>query len=373
MMQPARPPPRAVANVYHQPPVASYPPGQYRYPAVQHQQPPPRQIYPPSGYHPQRPPVMPVGPRPPQQPYMYPGHQLPVGYTILDSFAKDNVVLLIPLTDPELWPVRADGSKLKGGGSFTLQNDSHFSVVVPRQEQDHVFMLKSFSSKNYISINKKGRIVCNGSGDEFCEFHVRTVTANSPKVCIESVKFPGYFLAMSADGTAGDPKLVGASSKETHFIVRVQRFSPAHTMLSNPMACGRPSVAKQLRDRGVVQLQCASGTGFLAITKKGMVEESKPSKPNTPIDKNTQLTVYNRGMGIFSFRSAKHTDNWIRIKAFKVEGTGDPNLFADFFLKEAADGTVCFESLRCKGSHVTILSNQQTVTTFRIITAGQQT
>ena len=79
-------------------------------------------------------------------------------------------------------------------------------------------------------------VVFQGSGDEFCEFHVRTVTANSPKVCIESVKFPGYFLAMNADGTPGDPKLVGASSKETHFIVRVQVCGLYH-IYAPPYSC----------------------------------------------------------------------------------------------------------------------------------------
>ena len=59
-------------------------------------------------------------------------------------------------------------------------------------------------------------------------------------------------------------------------------------ILSEPKCLLPPPQQKQLRDRGVVQLQCASGTGFLTITKKGMVEESKPPKPNAPIDKNSK-------------------------------------------------------------------------------------
>ncbi len=46
---------------------------------------------------------------------------------------------------------------------------------------------------------------------------------------------------------------------------------------------------------------------------------------------------------------------------------GDPNLNADYRLKETADGRVCFESVTCPGSFVTIMGGESALNLFNVV------
>lgn len=286
---------------------------------------------------------------------------LPTGYTIMDLFHPSNMFCLLPAIDPVGRPLVVAGNLftgpyIKGRGAlmqesgFTSEIAAPFVVTlrVPNRGRMMVDDRRSVSLKN----------TQYQAGDPSFEFIVRPY--KETKVTFESLKFPKSFLAVDQNAQVSIQQLQPDSS-EVQFVVRVQRFKGQYT---THIACpfGRPSIVNQLKDRSVIQLYCKTTGAYLGLRVSGDVVGM-----TNPDNDKTFLVYCDRGLGRVSLQS--YTPPLLKIK-MKFNGAltcqGEENLDNDFYLKEAPDGSVLFESAPNKGRYISItMRDKKTATIIR--------
>jgi hypothetical protein len=261
---------------------------------------------------------------------------------MLDAFRSGNEVQLIARATG--YPLMMRNGAIFGNGGF-VKNDCKFKVVIPDKAGPGVFMLQNGEWAG-LHVAIKSHKVQASKANENC--HLRVHVQPDNYVVFESVKNPGEFVAMQKNDVPPEKvKGLEMSDEMVQFFVRVERQKHPHSQqIMTPF--GRLSIANQLRDRSIIQLYLKpstylsiNGTGFILSTTNGG-------------DKNTFFTLIDRGMGIVSLHSHQYPGFRLRMNNFVLEGKGDPNLSADWRLKENGDGTVQFESVICQGACVGI-------------------
>jgi hypothetical protein len=241
--------------------------------------------------------------------------------------------------------------KIPNWGWLMVNNQRETTIFLDQKiiEEKHNFFYKFLT---YLQPNT--------AADAALQFIVRSYEDN--KVTFESRKFDNTFLCVDQDGIHRvSVKEIPPNSSEVQFVVRVQRFKGQYT---THIACpfGRPSIVNQLKDRSVIQLYCKTTGAYLGLRVSGDVVGM-----TNPDNDKTFLVYCDRGLGRVSLQS--YTPPLLKIK-MKFNGAltcqGEENLDNDFYLKEAPDGSVLFESAPNKGRYISItMRDKKTATIIR--------
>jgi hypothetical protein len=286
---------------------------------------------------------------------------VPTGYNIMDLFHPSNTFCLLPALDIVGRPLVASSNlftstSLKGRGSLAQECVFAAEIAAP-----WVVSLK-IPNRGRVMVDDRRLISIKNTqytvGDPAFEFIVRPY--ENKKITFESRKFAKSFLSVDQNA-AVSVREMPPDSGEVQFVVRVQRFKGQYT---THIACpfGRPSIVNQLKDRSVIQLYCKTTGAYLGLRVSGDVVGM-----TNPDNDKTFLVYCDRGLGRVSLQS--YTPPLLKIK-MKFNGAltcqGEENLDNDFYLKEAPDGSVLFESAPNKGRYISItMRDKKTATIIR--------
>jgi hypothetical protein len=286
---------------------------------------------------------------------------VPTGFSIMDLFHPSNTFCLLSSLDVAGRPLVVSssiftGNTLKGRGSLLQECVLTADIAAP-----WVVSLK-IPNRGRVMVDDRRLISIKNTqytvGDPAFEFIVRPY--ENKKVTFESRKFGKSFLSVDQNA-AVSVREMPPDSGEVQFVVRVQRFKGQYT---THIACpfGRPSIVNQLKDRSVIQLYCKTTGAYLGLRVSGDVVGM-----TNPDNDKTFLVYCDRGLGRVSLQS--YTPPLLKIK-MKFNGAltcqGEENLDNDFYLKEAPDGSVLFESAPNKGRYISItMRDKKTATIIR--------
>lgn len=343
-------------------PVQQLPPGP---PAPVQQLPPPVGHPPPQAAPPQA--QMAGGYPPPTYPHpvaqMAPVQQVVVvqpgalsGLNVLDAFRSNNEIQLVARCNA--LPIRIHAGDFYGCGDFAQQCNFRVHVV-----GGNIVMLQSVQSSGlWMAIHNNKCVDAKGRGDIFSQFKIHLLPDNY--VMLESVKMPGHFVNMTGNGRSKPPASISMTDPDGQFYVRVskQMYAPSQTIFN---AMGAPSVLNTLQDKMLVQLVGRKSNQCFMCKGGGQFAGN-----NIVTDKSTVFTMYNRGMGIVSFRSHPYEGYWIRIvKGNLVNKGGEQQLSGDFRVIENPDGSCSFELVNVPGQFLN-LKGEKDWTMFKIDLVG---
>lgn len=268
---------------------------------------------------------------------------MPSGYAIMDAFQSGNILQLIGRSNG--FPLMIQRANLSGNGSF-VKTDSMFKVVIPSGKPPGIVQFSNVSSPGLHIAIKGKKVIGNNSGDKHSHFIVRALPDNY--VTFESAEHTGQYLCLAKNGSPGDPRTVGPTDGDAQFFVRIEQQKHQYSaQIQTPF--GRPSIANQLRDNCILQLYLKTTNVYLAIDRHGNVTNTSNGNDST-----TFFILKDRGMGNYSLLSKQFPGYCLRTVNFTLQGKGDPNMAADYRLKEMGDGRVIFESVICQGAFIGI-------------------
>jgi hypothetical protein len=248
-----------------------------------------------------------------------------------------------------------------GNGNYA--DECNFRVVVTGE---HTVMLQHvFFKGQWVAIHdaKMDPLSCKGKGKEYSQLKLHILPDNY--VMLESAKFPGRFVNMSANGMPKPPQMVSLSDADGQFYVRVvkQNHIPSTTIYNS---LGRPSILNSLHDLMLVQLTSRRAASLIRIKPSGKYEST-----NVYSDKETLWTLKNRGMGIVSFHNHASPGYWLRIVNNKMVGKGgETELSGDFRVLENPDGSVSFELAKTQGVFIKTDNGEKDFTLYQVSLTG---
>ncbi|XP_064397652.1 uncharacterized protein LOC135344379 [Halichondria panicea] len=267
----------------------------------------------------------------------------PTGYNLMDVFSNGNIIFILPRGSEKRLPLTTNGKTIRGGGTFN--DDSKFEVTIPRRHSTEcVVALRSVKySERYLCINSKAKIKLHDGYKDSCDFFVNEVSSSF--VCFESARTDGFYLGIKAKNTVSDASNITSDSMEAHFTIIADTF--LNSIPSSKLtAFGEDSLMNHVQDKNVIRLY--SHRRYLGVDKKGRVMQNHNSE-----NPDCWFLLFDRGMGIVSLRSYKHSAYWLRVldgQLLVMKGVFGPD--ALFYVKESAEHLVCFESVLQPGMFV---------------------